>query len=216
MRCDDEINDTLFGDLLSLISLEKQQRINEYRLRKVAQNSLLGEAILLYGLNKFFMRGESLKFRVNEYGKPFLISNSNIQYNISHTDNHIACVMAVGVLAGIDVETIKPIDISLAKRFFEKDEVDYIFGQPVEQQIRCFYRIWTRKESYVKMVGEGLNIPLDSFSVLANNNFHFYEFLTTDEVIGTVCTREKEVVSCEEVCLGQLLGWLEDRKCFNK
>lgn len=36
---------------------------------------------------------------------------------------------------------------------------------PASEQLTGFYKIWTRKEAYVKALGEGISHPLDQFSV---------------------------------------------------
>lgn len=207
IHSDKELNIEYFFELISYISNKKRQRINRYRLRKDAQNSLLGDILLHYALRQYFIHNEDVSFGTNEYGKPFLKSHPNIQYNISHTDNYVACAITKDIPVGVDVETVKPIELDLAERFFTKNEYKYIANCPLEQQMQCFYRIWTRKESYVKMIGKGLTIPLNSFNVLKNKDIHYEEFLFTDEVIGTVCTREQVNIDCEEVHLEQLLTW---------
>lgn len=53
----------------------------------------------------------------------------------------------------------------MAKRFFAADEYAELIQLPNDQQTQAFYRIWTRKEAFIKAIGEGLSHPLDSFSV---------------------------------------------------
>lgn len=105
----------------------------------------------------------SLQFEKNKYGKPYLAGATDFHYNISHTKNAVA----VGVSkepVGIDVEKIRDYKMKLANRFFCEEEVNYI-EKETENAPKHFYEIWTKKEAYVKWVGKGLSIPLNSFDV---------------------------------------------------
>lgn len=68
---------------------------------------------------------------------------------------------------GVDIEHIRAdIDVlKLAAHTFSPREVEVLASVPAQQRTNAFFRCWTRKEAYVKARGEGLSIPLDSFSV---------------------------------------------------
>lgn len=119
----------------------------------------------------------------NEYGKPFILKLPNVHFNISHTRNII-----IGAISdkpvGIDIETIKPFNSSVVRRFFVSSEQKYIFANQKNQNIR-FCEIWTRKEAYVKWLGKGMNIPFDSFNVLNNNRIETFKL---NGYIYSVCS----------------------------
>ncbi|WP_223067498.1 4'-phosphopantetheinyl transferase family protein [Paenibacillus caui] len=110
-----------------------------------------------------------LVFTRNRYGKPFLLQpTSTLEFNISHAGTWVVAAVSTQAI-GIDVERTAPIDPELARRFFSGEEYQLIRNQPSEEQtIAKFYEIWTYKESYIKAVGKGLSIPLDSFTTVVN------------------------------------------------
>ncbi len=55
--------------------------------------------------------------------------------------------------------------LELASKFFSPDETKALQSVSNRALAGSFYRCWTRKEAYVKARGEGLSLPLDSFSV---------------------------------------------------
>jgi 4'-phosphopantetheinyl transferase len=58
-----------------------------------------------------------------------------------------------------------PATLEIAEQFFSRDEIVALRSVPEELRTLAFFNCWTRKESYVKALGEGLSHPLDCFSV---------------------------------------------------
>jgi 4'-phosphopantetheinyl transferase len=86
---------------------------------------------------------------------------------------------AKGHEIGVDIEWIKPNfkGMQIASHFFSSDEVSALAKLPPELTAEAFFGCWTRKEAYVKARGQGLSIPLQSFTV----NFTDREQLLRDE-----------------------------------
>ena len=108
-------------------------------------------------------------------GKPALggqWASSGIQFNLSHSQ-------AVGLLAisrerslGIDIEWMNPATsvMEICERFFSECEISTLRKLPENEKLAGFFQCWTRKEAFIKAVGEGLSIPLDSFDVSFGND----------------------------------------------
>jgi 4'-phosphopantetheinyl transferase len=68
---------------------------------------------------------------------------------------------------GIDVERIRPVPDAKAivRRFGSASEAADYRVVPEQDRDAAFLRWWTAKEAFVKMIGSGLDHPLDTFSV---------------------------------------------------
>lgn len=113
--------------------------------------------------------GEVL-FRYSDKDKPRLddsFSQSRLQFNISHSENMALLGFVLGRDIGVDVERIRlNFDVQeIAQRFFSPVERDALAALPTAQKHQAFFNCWTRKEAFVKAVGEGLSLPLDQFDV---------------------------------------------------
>ncbi|HWK55182.1 MAG TPA: 4'-phosphopantetheinyl transferase superfamily protein, partial [Hyphomicrobiales bacterium] len=66
---------------------------------------------------------------------------------------------------GVDVEhALREVAAeALTARFFAPEELQALQSLPEADRNEYFFRLWTLKEAYVKALGLGLRIPLDSF-----------------------------------------------------
>ena len=94
-------------------------------------------------------------------GKPYLPGYPGLHFNLSHSGPWGVCALSKAPV-GVDVELVRPLRYDLARRFFTPGEQAWLRGRPEGE----FFRLWTRKESFLKALGKGLTLPLDSFSVL--------------------------------------------------
>ena len=100
-------------------------------------------------------------------GKPRIAGQDTFHFNLSHSGNRVAIAWGDSPV-GVDVQHMRMNrgNEELARRFFTREEQEYIFAQPERMQER-FYQVWTGKESYLKYLGTGLQKSLASFSVLS-------------------------------------------------
>ena len=133
-----------------------------YTLARAQLRRLLGK--------KLETRAELVEFTYGPHGKPALADRfeySDVRFNISHSENVAIAAICVGREIGIDIEAIH--DMSdrdeLAAHCFSKREYRMYQSLTEDQKTNAFYECWTRKEAFVKALGDGLQCPLNNFDV---------------------------------------------------
>jgi 4'-phosphopantetheinyl transferase len=111
-----------------------------------------------------------VNFSYSKHSKPSLgpeHESAKIKFNISHSGGITLLAFARGREIGVDVEQVRSdFDVqAIARRFFSSSEQKHLADLPVEKSVEAFFRCWTRKEAYIKAIGDGLSLPLSQFDV---------------------------------------------------
>jgi 4'-phosphopantetheinyl transferase len=136
------------------------------RRRFVAAQGWL-RVVLAHYMSK---RPAEIRFARGEHGKPYLLSElggAHLRFNMAHSHTLGFYAVAWDREVGIDLEYMRPelADEQIAAQFFSSEEVRALASLPAEQWQRAFFTCWTRKEAYLKALGQGLLFGLDQFSV---------------------------------------------------
>ncbi|HBU83773.1 MAG TPA: phosphopantetheine-protein transferase [Paenibacillus sp.] len=170
-----ELPEAYWDHFLLHVSEERRAQASRFVHLADAYRSVLGEVLTRVTLSKLTgLNPGELSFTRNQYGKPSLSNYADVQFNVSHSGDWIALISGGDTDLGVDVEKISPIDMKIAERFFSMTESQFLAAEPAEIQLETFYRLWTLKESYIKAVGMGLSMPLDSFSMIRNADGHWH------------------------------------------
>lgn len=153
-------NEELIKSRLENVDGDRLARIERARYVQTKAEVLAGGLIVSAALADAFGIGE-YSTEKNEFGKPYLTSHPEIFFNVSHSGNIVLCAVS-DVECGIDVEDVTaPHDImELAQRYMSALEVSAMMMS--EDKNRAFCRLWTLRESYVKMRGRGFDIGLST------------------------------------------------------
>lgn len=136
---------------------ERKQKILRYKLEESRRQSLGAGLLLKWALQRYGATAEKLSYGSN--GKP---EAESVYFNLSHSGQWAVCAVGDGPV-GCDVEEIVVVRNGVAERFFTQKEVEYLNRFDGEERVAEFFRLWTLKESYMKMTGEGMSLGLDRF-----------------------------------------------------
>lgn len=133
---------------------------------------------------------EGSKLMYGHKGKPF---TDGLCFSLSHSEDMVICAVGESAI-GCDIEKLSVPREKVAARYFAAAELEYLNSLSPEDKAKAFFRIWTMKESYLKMTGEGLSVPLDSFYVRIGEDISIIRHDTT-------CTCRVKEYDIEGYCL---------------
>lgn len=154
-----------------LLSPDELARAARFVFPHDRQRFIVSRATLRLLLGKYLRTPpDSVQIEVGPYGKPHMAGNNlsfDLKFNLSHSHGMAVFAFAAEREVGIDIEKIREHFASrdIAKRYFSPQEIAKLDALRPQLYTLGFFQCWTRKEAYIKARGEGLQIPLDSFSV---------------------------------------------------
>ena len=160
----------VFRHFFCSLSKERQQKIEAIKAEGGRCSSLGAWTLLDYGLQQLYgLREREITIAYGARGKPYVKDRPDIHFNLSHSGDYVLAVFA-SVEIGCDIQqtTQGTRNERIAVRFFTEAE------QKAMAEGMDFYRIWARKESYIKCTGDGMACDLRSFDVVG-------DFLKTQE-----------------------------------
>lgn len=152
-----------------VLSSDEWARAERFRFASDRRRFLAARLLLRQGLGRYLgVEPGSLVFAYGPHGKPSLAENCGLKFNLSHCEDAALLAVAADVEVGVDIERLRAFDDAerLAAQFFAEGERSAFLAAPPEKRDAGFLRIWTRKEAYVKALGEGLSLPLRDFDAL--------------------------------------------------
>jgi 4'-phosphopantetheinyl transferase len=157
--------------LLDTLTLDERARAARFHFQRDRARFIVARGVLRVVLGRYLeIAPNRLRFCYSPYGKPALaeeFGGDELRFNLSHSDGLALYALTRGRELGIDLERIRSdlADEQIAERFFSPREVATLRTLPPDLRVEAFFNCWTRKEAYIKAIGEGLSHPLDQFDV---------------------------------------------------
>ena len=202
----------------------KQCKNEDDRLRAFGAGLLLEYGLRQYGYTQTIPVGspaaaeleqtgqtrslQQVRFVYGKNGKPYLGTGQGerlpLMFNLSHSGTYVAAAFGTENI-GVDVELIRTGKQKIAQRFFAEDERKYLEKCWTDE---AFTGIWTRKEAYIKAVGTGIAMSLDSFSTMEEQVGEYYlkTWNVKRDVWLSVCRKGSSIGRClpEKIALEQV------------
>ncbi|MGQ0715384.1 MAG: 4'-phosphopantetheinyl transferase family protein [Gemmatimonadaceae bacterium] len=156
-------------DLLGTLDREERGRADRFHFPRDRDRFRIGRG-MLRGLLAHYtgVPPDRIRLKNGARGKPALDdANAALHFNVSHAGGVALFAFTRLTELGIDVEHIHemPDLLPIAERFFAPAERRALRKLDGQEQLEAFFVCWTRKEAYIKAIGEGLACPLDRFVV---------------------------------------------------
>ena len=156
--------------LYATLTPDERTRGARFRFERDQQRFIVARGVLRDLVGRYLQTQPShISFVYNAFGKPDLSPEfgNRLKFNLSHSAGLALIAIATASNVGVDVEYIREQSdyADIARHFFSTAEVDYLTALPSHLYAEAFFSCWTKKEAYLKACGEGLAIPLNSFSV---------------------------------------------------
>ncbi len=178
------------------VSPNRQDKINNYHFIKDKKLSCGAELLL----NQMLLEENVTcpEYDEDYYHKPY-IKNHEIQFNISHSEDIVACAISDKTV-GIDIEYVdKDIDLDIAKNYFYDKEYENIIKST--NKADEFFKYWVLKESFMKYTSLGFNLKLDEFNIEINKDNISVKLKNRQKTLQQIRKNENQNINLDNLYL---------------
>ena len=158
-----------FPALEALLDGKERERASRFRFPEDRARFIAGRGLLRLGLRRYALDvPASVEILYTALGRPLVPNDYPApRFSISHTRDVVALGFANEAQVGIDLEYMQPTVelVELAERILSEEDFRAFQAFPHREKQLAFYRVWTRKEAYLKARGEGIATGLQDVSV---------------------------------------------------
>lgn len=158
-------------EFYSVLSEDEQEHTEKLKIEDKRQQYIITRGSLRKYLGLLTETDPAVfKFKYLKHGKPVLEESSqyaDISFNVSHSNDIALIAISRKRNIGIDVEIInhETDHQALVTRFFSKAEQSEFNNCSASTKAKAFCACWTRKEAFIKAIGDGVAYGLDTFDI---------------------------------------------------
>ncbi len=134
---------------------------------------------------------EELSYFYGTNGKPYL-KNLPLYFSLSHSGSMVLCAVSSREIGADIQEIVQGAEMRTANRFFPDAERELLSGCADEaERRRLFFALWTKKEAYGKLNGQGIYTTVTE-NVTDMENLNWYFPKPPEGYASAICTRKPE------------------------
>ena len=190
-------------DVLEALDGERRRKLSEIKHKDEYNRSVFAGLLLRYA---FLSAGntktqwDNVEISYGRYGKPYISGMDDFHFSLSHSGGWVICAVD-DVPVGADIQEERTLRLNTAKRFYSPEEYGRLLDVDGKEQKELFYRMWTAKESCVKLIGRGIGAGIDKyvtnslFDCIYGDDGICYNIRIYDEIddyIICVCSRRDD------------------------
>jgi 4'-phosphopantetheinyl transferase len=165
---DDAVSNEQSAKLIGVLSSDELQRARDYRQVRDRKRFTARRGMLRILIGYYLgCTPESVRFSTSEFGRPMLQwPNADLSFSVTQADRLALVAFAWDCRIGIDAERVtNKLDLfGIGREVFSVAEQEMVTASPPEVRCETFFKIWTRKEAFLKALGTGLSRKPRSFT----------------------------------------------------
>jgi 4'-phosphopantetheinyl transferase len=166
-----DLPDPVIDSHFAVLSQDERERAQRFVFKKDRSHYIAARAAVRRTLGRYLQADPaSLQFVYAARGKPSLSPQdpaSELKFNVSHSAGIALLALSLSRDVGVDVERIRDDfpGLAIAHQFFTAAEYAALSSIEPARMHEAFFNCWTRKEAFIKAIGDGLSYPLKQFEV---------------------------------------------------
>ena len=194
-------------NLISLVPYLSQRRQKLYDGILIKDSKLLtigSEILLAYALSLPL----PCEYQTDKSGKPYISGQKC--FNISHSGDYVVCAVCDEEV-GVDIERIGRMSPRLMHKFLADREITALENLNETEIPRYLCEKWVRKESYLKLTGEGLRISpttlcFEGDTLKGHRHIFSRVFELSENELLAVCTEKEDKINLISISADELKG----------
>ncbi|MCR4616362.1 MAG: 4'-phosphopantetheinyl transferase superfamily protein [Clostridiales bacterium] len=169
----DKLEKFNYENVFELLSADRQKKVMNFKSDESRNLSAAAYMLLKYAVRDFAWLDAVPEMSLNGHGKPYFKDIGNLYFNLSHCKYGVVCGISDKEI-GVDIQDVRKFSDGTVKKVMCPAEKAIIEKSDAPE--RAFAKIWSMKESYVKLSGEGISFGLQNVDTTQIKNIRTFEY----------------------------------------